>query len=138
MEDSKYHRQIPAELKAQAIQFVWTKAKTVKQVCQELKISKETYYKWERKAKAQINQAVVPQKPGRRPLDYVPPDRINQEMEKLKQEMQKLQKENKQLLKTNEHQAADLKIAQIIIEDVFGEADPKKKFNIGPKTKKTS
>ena len=130
--DNKYHRNIPPAAKAQAIQSVWTKAKTVKQVCQELSISKETYYKWERKAKSQINQAVVPQKPGRHPLDYVPPEQMDQELNRLKQENQKLKKENKQLLKTNEHQTADLKIAQIIIEDVFGEAQSKKNFTIGP------
>jgi len=134
MENSKYHRQIPPEAKTQAIQSVWTKAKTVKQVCQELSISKETYYKWERKAKSQINQSVVPQKPGRHPLDYVPPEAMNQEMAKLKQENQNLKKENKQLLKTSERQAADLKIARIIIEDVFGEVQCKKNFTIGPKT----
>ena len=133
--ENKYHRIIPPAAKSQAIQSVWTKAKTVKQVCQELAISKETYYKWERKAKSQINQAVVPQKPGRRPLDYVPPEQVNQELERLKQENQNLKQENKQLYKTNEHQSANLKIAQIIIEDVFGEVQSKKNFNIGPKIK---
>ncbi len=133
MEENKYHRQIPPETKSQAIQAVWTKAKTVKQICQELNISKETYYKWERKAKAQINQAVVPQKPGRHPLDYVPPEQVDQELERLKQENQKLKKETKQLLKTNERQAADLNIARLIIEDVFGEVETKKNFTIGPK-----
>ena len=133
MEENKYHRQIPPEVKSQAIQSVWTKVKTVKQICQELAISKETYYKWERKAKSQINQAVVPQKPGRHPLDYVPPEQVNQELERLKQEIQKLKKENKELLKTNEHQSTDLKIAQIIIEDVFGDVQCKKNFTIGPK-----
>ena len=131
--ENKYHRTIPPEAKAQAIQDIWTKAKTVQQVCQELAISKETYYKWERKAKSQINQAVAPQKPGRHPLDYVPPEQVNQELERLKQENQKLKKEVKQLLKTNEHQESDLKIARIIIEDVFGETDSKKNFTIGPK-----
>ena len=131
--DSKYHRIIQPEIKAQAIQAVWTKAKTVQQVCQELAISKETYYKWERKAKSQINQAVVPQKPGRHPMDYVPPEQMNQELARLKQENQKLKKETKHLLKINEHQSTDLKIAQIIIEDVFGEANSKKNFTIGPK-----
>jgi len=133
MEENKYHRQIPPEAKSQAIQSVWTKTKTVKQVCQELAISKETYYKWERKAKLQINQAVVPQKPGRHPLDHVPPEQLNQELARLKQEIQKLKKETKQLLKTNEHQTTDLKIARIVIEDVFGEVQCKKNFTIGPK-----
>lgn len=131
--ENKYHRTIPPEAKAQAIQSVWTNAKTVQQVCQELAISKETYYKWERKAKSQINQAVVPQKPGRRPLDYVPPEQMNQALTRLKQENQKLKKETKQLLKTNERQAADLNIARLIIEDVFGEVQCKKNSTIGPK-----
>ena len=116
-----FYRQIQPQEKTEAVRQVWSKIKTVKQICQELQISKQTYYQWEKKIAEQMNQAVVMQKRGRHPKDYVAPEKHQQEIVRLKEQ------QNKKLQRTNDLRESDLRIARIIIEDIMGKSPTIKK-----------
>ena len=122
-----FYREIQPQEKAEAVRQVWSKAKTVKQICQELQVSKQTYYQWEKKIAEQMNQAVVMQKRGRHPKDYVAPENHQQEIARLKEQNQTLQKQNKKLQRSNDLRESDLRIARIIIEDIMGKSPTIKK-----------
>lgn len=128
-----FYREIQPQEKAEAVRQVWSKAKTVKQVCQELQVSKQTYYQWEKKIAGQINQAVVMQKRGRHPKDYVAPENHLQELSRMKTQNEMLQKENRKLQRSNELRESDLRIARIIIEDIMGKSPTIKKTPLSRK-----
>ena len=122
-----FYREITAQEKAEAVKAVWSKTKTVKQVCQELQVSKQTYYQWEKKIEEQITKSVEIQKRGRHPKDYVAPENHSQEIARLKTQNETLQKQNKKLQRSNDLRESDLRIARIIIEDVMGDGATIKK-----------
>lgn len=134
--ENKYCRQIQPQEKIQAVRAVWEKRKTVKQVCQELQVSKQTYYQWEKKIEEQMSRIIAIQKPGRRPKDYVAPGNQHQEITRLKTKNELLQKENIKLQKSNELRESDLRIARIIIEDIMGSGSTIKKTPLPGKGKK--
>lgn len=122
-----FYREITSQEKAEAVKAVWSKIKTVKQICRELQVSKQTYYQWEKKIEEQITKAVEIQKRGRHPKDYVAPENQAQEIARLKEQNQTLQKENRKLQRSNDLRESDLRIARIIIEDVMGDGGTIKK-----------
>lgn len=129
---NKYHRQILPQDKLNALQSVWKNQKTVKQACQELLITKQTYYQWERKALEEMARGVIPKKPGRHPRDYIAPPEMDSSIKKLKRENQRLMKEQKLLQRKTLMIEGDLKIARIIINNVLPQIQDAKKNGVTP------
>lgn len=130
--ENKYHRQIQPQDKLNALKLVWSREKTVKQVCQELLITKQAYYQWERKALEEMARGVIPKKPGRHPRDYIAPPEMDNEIKRLKRANQRLAKEKKTLERKTRMIESDLKIARIIINDVLPEITESKKNGVTP------
>lgn len=130
--ENKYHRQILPQDKLNALQSVWKNQKTVKQVCQELLITKQTYYQWERKALEEMARGVIPKKPGRHPRDYIAPPEMDSSIKKLKRDNQRLMKEQKLLQRQTRQIEGDLKIARIIINNVLPRIQDAKKNGVTP------
>lgn len=123
---NKYRRQISPQDKLNALKSVWSKAKTVAQICRQMDISRETYHQWAKKALAQMAQGLMPAKPGRHPKDYIAPPEMTKEIKRLKRANQRLQKQSRQLQRSNELKDSDLKIAKIIFEDILTVSGVKK------------
>ena len=133
----KYHPEIPAETKVQAILEVYCHRKTVKQTCQEYGISKQTYYNWEETAMKGMLQALLPQKKGRKKAEWIPPEKQEQEIAKLREKNRKIAVENRQLEQKLAMAASDLRMAKTVITDIWPEMkERKKKEDILRKTKR--
>lgn len=130
--ENKYHRQISPQDKLNALKSVWKREKTVKQACQELLITKQTYYQWERQAIEEMARGVMPKKPGRHPRDYIAPVEMDKEIKKLQRENQRLMKEQKLLQRQTRQIEGDLKIARIIINNVLPRIEDAKKNGVTP------
>ena len=125
MED-KYHREIPPEAKLQAILAVWSKEQTVTDVCRNLQISRQTFYDWENAVKQQMQTAVEPQQKGRNPKDLKEREEMLLEIQRLKQENKQIKQEKRQLKIKEKMLEMDLKVAGILINDIY----PKVKENV--------
>lgn len=130
--ENKYRRQIQPQDKLNALKSVWKKEKTVKQACQELLITKQTYYQWEKQALEEMARGVMPKKPGRHPKDYIAPVEMDSQIKRLSRENQRLIKEQKLLQRQTRQIEGDLKIARIIINNVLPQIQDAKKNGVTP------
>ncbi len=88
--ENKYHKGIPKELKAQAIRAVWSREKTIAEVCLELGVSKQAYHKWEKALRSQMEKALEEAKPGRRPKEWVVPEDREKILARQQEEIEEL------------------------------------------------
>lgn len=104
--EDKLHRQISETEKLEAILTVLKGKRPVEDVCRELNVSKEGFYKWMRLGMEGMKDALKPVGRGRKSI-YTPQERA---------QMKELQKQNKKLEKEKTHLETLYRIAQTLIE----------------------
>jgi transposase-like protein len=136
---SKYNRRIPGETKAAAILAVWQGKKTVAQICQELCVSKEAFYQWERKAQSLMTQMLNPENRGRHPKNHVEEQQLRSEVKRLDAALAESEKEKQQLARKTRTFLRELQTARHVA-NFFGKLenseDGKKKDGWGPPLKR--
>lgn len=104
--EDKYHRQISGQEKTDLVLKVLKKEMTVEQVCLEMGITKEGFYKWMRVGVKSMKDSLEPKTRGRK-AELPPAD---------KEELSKLQKKNRELEKEKLKLESKYRIASRLIE----------------------
>ena len=105
MED-RLHRQISETEKMEAVLSVLSGKKKPEEVCRELHVSKEGFYKWMRLAMAGMKESLKPVGRGRK-AKYTPEER---------EQLKELEKENKKLQKEKAHVETLYRIAKTLVQ----------------------
>lgn len=127
---SKYRKRIPLEIKQKALMEVWTGKKTVKETCAELGITKQAFWKWQKKAKAAMANGLEEEE-GRKTAGEVPERELRREIGKLRKEKKELEKQARKIEKKKLFVEDELWTARKIIEIKIatGELDLEDKKN---------
>lgn len=127
---SKYRKRIPPEIKEKALMDVWTGKKTVKETCRELGITKQAFWKWQKKAKAAMAKSLMEEE-GRKTAGEIPDGELRKAIGTLREENKELEKQvrktEKQKLLAEDELWITRKIIEIKIET--GELDLSDKKN---------
>jgi len=105
MED-RLHRQISETEKLEAVLSVLSGKKKAEEVCRDLHVSKEGFYKWMRLAMAAMKESLKPVGRGRK----------SKQTPEEKSQLKSLEKANKQLEKEKKHVETLYRIAKTLIE----------------------
>ena len=127
---SKYRKRIPQETKKKALMDVWEKKTTIKETCEELGITKQAFWKWQKKAKAAMEKALAEEE-GRKTAGEIPERELRKEIGRLRQEKKELEKEARKLKRKNLFVEDELWTTRKIIEIKIatGELDLEDKKN---------
>ncbi len=110
---TKYYREIPYEVKFQAVLKVMAKEKKVKQVCEEMDISRETFREWKKIALEGIARAFLKtEKRGRKPKNYVKEEDLRETVTKAQEEQRKLEEKIRILEEEKKKATQELQIAR--------------------------
>ena len=127
---SKYRKRIPPEMKKKALMEVWTKEKSVKEVCRELGITKQAFSKWRKKAASAMEKGLMEEE-GRKTAGEIPERELRREIGKLRREKKELEKQARKAEKQKLFVEDELWTARKIIEIKIaaGELDLEDKKN---------
>lgn len=87
----------------------------MKEVCLELGVSKQAYYKWEKKAEAAVEKTLAQDRQGRKPKNHVSDENLRRELENARREKERLEKEKKRLERKNESVETELRAARKVV-----------------------
>lgn len=102
--------------KERLLQEVWSGKKKIAQVCREARISRPTYYKWEKRALEALRKALKEEPAGRREKEYVPEEKLRKELKNLREGLKKSQKETAKIERQKKLVETDLYMSRKIIE----------------------
>lgn len=125
--DSKFHKEIPKELKQQAIRAVWSGEKKVKEVCRELGVSKQAYYEWEHALNARMEEALNPRQKGRKLKYWVRPEDAQEKARKAEEKLREQKKRMLVLEAKNVLLENQLRTAKLLVETLLAEESQIKK-----------
>ena len=104
--EDRLHRQISETEKMEAVLSVLSGKKKAEEVCRDLHVSKEGFYKWMRLAMAGMKESLKPVGRGRK-AKYTPEERA---------QIKTLEKENKRLQKEKTHVETLYRIAKTLAQ----------------------
>lgn len=104
--EDRLHRQISETEKLEAVLSVLSGKKKAEDVCRELHVSKEGFYKWMRLAIAGMKESLKPVGRGRK-AKISPQERV---------QLKELEKRNKQLQKEKAHVETLYRIAKTLVQ----------------------